>query len=112
MAMPPMVGVPAFTMCPWGPSSRMGWPIRSLVSASMRKRVPTSETKPASATAMRSLLTGWSTPDEGTGLRSGAGGTSRVFLQQVPRELRGDLAIVERDHAITDGLGGLVALAG
>ena len=58
MAMPPMVGVPAFTVWPSGTSSWMGWPIPRAISRSMRALVPKMAMPPARHAAMRRATTG------------------------------------------------------
>src|SRR2546423_1200342 len=72
MATPPMVGVPALVMWPWGPSSLMGWPIPWTWSQRMRAGVPTTDTTSETAPATRSEIT-WSPGGLGQGRARGRG---------------------------------------
>src|SRR3989442_1016268 len=94
MATPPMVGVPALVMWPWGPSSLMGWPIPWTWSQRMRAGVPTTDTTSETAPATRSEIT-W----------------SPGVLGQVGQRRPRHLAVVEGHGAVGEHLHGLVALA-
>ena len=58
MSRPPMVGVPAFFWCPFGPSSRMYWPICITRRRSIIQGPSTSTRKSAVrlATAVRKVM--------------------------------------------------------
>ena len=55
--MPPIVGVPIFSMCVWGPSSRMRWPQPQTVKALIAIGVPSSVTARPIAPATRIEIT-------------------------------------------------------
>ncbi len=96
MARPPIVGVPALTVWPWGTSSWMGWPTFMRCNQSIRNRVPTTDTtRPTDAPIRRRITSGPPRP--------------RRRARPAPG---GDLAIVEGDHLLAHHLRGLVALAG
>ena len=55
--MPPIVGVPIFSMCVWGPSSRIRWPHPQLLNAWIATGVPRSATAKAVPAASRIEIT-------------------------------------------------------
>src|SRR5882762_8177630 len=95
MARPPIVGVPALVMWPWGPSSRMGWPMPWTWSQRMRAGVPTTDTTSETAPATRREITG-----------------SPAVPGQPGQRRPCDLSVVEGHGAVGEHLGVLVALAG